>query len=162
MNNQDDPILEIIACSVEDAIAAECGGANRLEIISHYEAGGLTPSFDLVRKITTKVKIPARVMLRESEAFVVADESEIGRLSDAFSPEAEARPGRRKWTDLSSGSARLVLKLECCWAAGPMLKPLKFFASQPRSVRSISVGQCEKEGGLTARCEQNRSGNWLN
>jgi copper homeostasis protein len=81
MNQQ--PILEVIVCSVEDAVAAECGGANRLEIISHYEAGGLTPSFDLVREITSNVKIPARVMLRESEPFVVTDDVEIERLRDA-------------------------------------------------------------------------------
>src|SRR5215475_8206080 len=76
-------ILEIIVCAFEDAVAAERGGANRLEIISHYEAGGLTPSFDLVREITSTVKIPARVMLRESEPFVVTDEEEIERLRDA-------------------------------------------------------------------------------
>jgi copper homeostasis protein len=75
-------ILEIIVCTVEDAVAAERGGANRLEIISHYEAGGLTPSFDLVCEITSTVKIPARVMLRESEPFVVSDEGEIERLRD--------------------------------------------------------------------------------
>jgi len=76
-------ILEIIVCTFEDAVAAERGGANRLEIISHYEAGGLTPSFDLVREITSTVKIPARVMLRESEPFVVTDEKEIESLCDA-------------------------------------------------------------------------------
>jgi copper homeostasis protein len=76
-------ILEIIVCTVEDAVAAERGGANRLEIISHYEVGGLTPPFDLVREITSTVKIPARVMVRESEPFVVTDEEEIERLSDA-------------------------------------------------------------------------------
>jgi copper homeostasis protein len=78
-----DPILEVIVCSVEDAVAAEQGGANRLEIISHYEAGGLTPSFDLVREITSTVKIPARVMLRESEPFVVTDEAEIESVEAA-------------------------------------------------------------------------------
>ncbi|MBO0859388.1 MAG: hypothetical protein J2P21_13085 [Chloracidobacterium sp.] len=77
------PILEIIVCSIEDAVAAERGGANRLEIISHYEAGGLTPSFDLVREIISTVKIPARVMLRESRPFIVTDEEEIERLCGA-------------------------------------------------------------------------------
>ena len=77
------PILEVIVCSIEDAIAAERGGADRLEVISHYEVGGLTPSFDLVREITSTVKIPARVMLRENESFVVTDEGEIDRLRDA-------------------------------------------------------------------------------
>jgi copper homeostasis protein len=75
-------ILEIIVCTVEDAIAAERGGASRLEIISRYDVGGLTPSFDLVREITSAVKIPARVMLRESEPFVVTDQEETERLCD--------------------------------------------------------------------------------
>jgi copper homeostasis protein len=83
LDKRTDTILEIIACSVEDAVAAERGGANRLEIISHYEAGGLTPSFDLVREITSAVKIPSRVMLRETEPFVVTDERESERLLDA-------------------------------------------------------------------------------
>jgi copper homeostasis protein len=83
MEEQGEPILEIIVCTVEDAVAAERGGANRLEIISHYEVGGLTPSFDLVREVTSTVKIPARVMLRESEPFVVSDAREIERLRDA-------------------------------------------------------------------------------
>lgn len=73
-------LLEIIVCSVEDAIAAERGGANRLEVISHYEVGGLTPPVEMVREIAAQVKLPLRVMLRESEPFEVTDESEIERL----------------------------------------------------------------------------------
>lgn len=76
-------LLEMIVCSVEDAVAAERGGANRLEVISHYEVGGLTPSFGLVQEITATVKIPARVMLRETEPFVVSDEAEVERLLKA-------------------------------------------------------------------------------
>ncbi len=37
------PLLEVIACSIDDAIAAERGGAGRLEVVSSLEAGGLTP-----------------------------------------------------------------------------------------------------------------------
>ena len=77
------PILEIIVCTVEDAIAAERGAATRLEIISHYEVGGLTPSFELVREITSTVNVPARVMLRETEPFIVTNEKEIENLCDA-------------------------------------------------------------------------------
>jgi copper homeostasis protein len=76
-------LLEVIACSVEDAIAAERGGANRLEIISHYEAGGLTPPVEMVREIAAVVKIPLRVMLRETEPFDVHNEHEIEQLREA-------------------------------------------------------------------------------
>ena len=73
-------ILEVIACTVEDAIEAEQGGANRLEIISRFETGGLTPAPDLVREIKANVSLPLRVMLRESEGYNVKNETEIRRL----------------------------------------------------------------------------------
>lgn len=77
---QQKPLLEVIVCSVNDAIAAEAGGADRLEIISHFEVGGLTPPLNLVQGIIAAVHIPVRVMLRESEDFNVTDENEKLRL----------------------------------------------------------------------------------
>ena len=59
-------MLEVIACSVTDAIAAAQGGAHRIELISRFDIGGLTPSLGLVRDVIRAVKIPVRVMLRES------------------------------------------------------------------------------------------------
>ncbi len=77
------PILEVIACTLADAVAAERGGANRLEIISHFEVGGLTPQIDLVRKIISTVKIPVRVMIREVETFFIKDEKIIESLCES-------------------------------------------------------------------------------
>jgi copper homeostasis protein len=82
-------MLEIIACSVEDAVAAEAGGADRLEVISHYEVGGLTPPLEMVKEIAARVKIPLRVMVRESEPFEIRDEHEIERLCAAAKTFAE-------------------------------------------------------------------------
>ena len=75
-------MLEVIACSLTDALAAEQGGAHRIELISHFEVGGLTPSLGLVREVLRYVKIPVRVMLRESEDFNVADQAEQQRLCE--------------------------------------------------------------------------------
>ncbi|MGH9903326.1 MAG: copper homeostasis protein CutC, partial [Pyrinomonadaceae bacterium] len=75
--------LEVIACSVADAVEAERGGAGRLEIIRSFERGGLTPPFELVRDILAAVRIPVRVMLRESESYAAADEAETERLCAA-------------------------------------------------------------------------------
>jgi copper homeostasis protein len=77
------PILEVIACSVADALAAERGGAHRLEIVRALEVGGLTPPIALVRQILAVVSIPARVMLRENPGFEVANEAEIETLQEA-------------------------------------------------------------------------------
>jgi len=76
---KDGPVLEIIACSVSDAIEAQRGGAGRLEIIRDFHRGGLTPSLDLVRDILDAVSLPVRVMLREHESYEV-DEDEIKEL----------------------------------------------------------------------------------
>lgn len=74
------PILEVIACSVADAVEAEKGGASRLEIISDFERGGLTPPLELVRNILAAVSVPVRVMLRESDGYTTGGEAEIVKL----------------------------------------------------------------------------------
>ncbi len=75
-----DGILEVIACTLEDAIEAELGGANRLEVVSRFDLGGLTPSVELVAEIRARVSIPLRVMLRESESYRLSDPKEIEKL----------------------------------------------------------------------------------
>jgi copper homeostasis protein len=68
--------LEVIVCSPEDAIAAQEGGANRLEIATNLEVGGLTPPAEVVRDIIAAVRLPVRVMLRPADSFVATKESE--------------------------------------------------------------------------------------
>jgi copper homeostasis protein len=76
-------LLEVIVCSVGDAIAAERGGADRLEVICRYDVGGLTPPVKLVREMAAAVRLPLRVMLRQTEPFEVQDEREIEALCEA-------------------------------------------------------------------------------
>lgn len=76
-------VLEVIACSVRDAVAAAEGGAGRLEIISRFDLGGLTPDPGLVEAILKVVQIPVRVMLRESHGYTITDDAERRRLLDA-------------------------------------------------------------------------------
>ncbi len=77
------PLLEVIVCSVADAIEAERGGANRLEIVRDLHRGGLTPSLELVNEISHGVELPVRVMLRESIGFQTNGPDEIDRLCRA-------------------------------------------------------------------------------
>jgi len=76
-------VLEVIACSVADAIEARDGGANRLEVVSDLEQGGLTPSFELVSAIKEKVNLPLRVILRDSVGYAVHGDDEIETVSAA-------------------------------------------------------------------------------
>ena len=73
-------ILEVIVTSICDAVEAELGGADRLELVSGLEYGGLTPDIDLVRQVVERVAVPVRVMLRESAHMTVENAGEVERL----------------------------------------------------------------------------------
>lgn len=58
------PVLEVIAVNVEDAKAAEEGGADRIELVSAMSEGGLTPSYGFMEQVLSQVSIPVYVMIR--------------------------------------------------------------------------------------------------
>ncbi|MFD9501255.1 copper homeostasis protein CutC [Streptomyces sp. NPDC060035] len=66
-------VLEVIALDAEDAVAAQAGGADRLEVVTDMSADGLTPSPKTVAEIRSAVDIPLRVMLRVTDGFAVGD-----------------------------------------------------------------------------------------
>jgi copper homeostasis protein len=72
----DHTLLEVIACSLEDAVEAEAGGADRLELVSGRDIGGLTPAIALVRRIKAQLALPLRVMVRQGVGFAVGDDIE--------------------------------------------------------------------------------------
>ncbi|GAA1423569.1 copper homeostasis protein CutC [Streptomyces thermospinosisporus] len=71
-------VLEVIALDVEDAVAAQAGGADRLELVTDMAADGLTPSPRTVAAIRRAVDLPLRVMLRLADGFAAGD---VGRLA---------------------------------------------------------------------------------
>jgi copper homeostasis protein len=72
--------LEVIATSVEDAVAAERGGASRIELVAALDRGGLTPALTLVDAVLARVSLPVRVMVRDSEPHEVPNPVVRARL----------------------------------------------------------------------------------
>jgi len=72
--------LEIIACSLDDALAAYDGGATRLEVCVALEQAGLTPPLQLVEQIVSRVPMRVRIMVRERAAFAISGEAELDAL----------------------------------------------------------------------------------
>jgi copper homeostasis protein len=72
-------VLEVIALGVEDAVAAQAGGADRLELVTDMAADGLSPSVETFAGIRAAVDISLRVMLRLETGFAAGD---VARLVD--------------------------------------------------------------------------------
>ena len=75
-------LLEIIACSVEDARNAEAGGADRLEVAQDLDNEGVTPGVELVDRIRHAVSIPMHVMIRSRNAFSGFSSEEIDSMHE--------------------------------------------------------------------------------
>ncbi len=69
-------LLEIIACTPEEAAAAEAGGADRIEWIADPGVGGVTPDLSQAAAMRRAVKVPIRVMVRPRGGGFVYSEDE--------------------------------------------------------------------------------------
>lgn len=58
------PQLEIAAVTLEDAIRAQKGGADSIEVSHDLSVGGLSPDFELVQRIRDAVTLDLHVMIR--------------------------------------------------------------------------------------------------
>lgn len=73
-------ILEVAVDTLEDAIAAEAGGAHRIELCADLAADGLSPAPDLVMAVRGAVTLPIHAMVRPRPGNFFYTEDEFRRM----------------------------------------------------------------------------------
>ncbi|MGC6487559.1 MAG: copper homeostasis protein CutC [Planctomycetota bacterium] len=70
-------LVEVCVESVAGAFAAVVGGAGRLELCGHLDAGGLTPSVGLCEAVCAAVQVPVFAMIRPRAGDFLYDAAEV-------------------------------------------------------------------------------------
>ena len=70
-------ILEVCVDSVESAVNAARGGADRLELCGDLIVGGVTPSLALFERVREKVSIPIHILLRPRFGDILYSKEEL-------------------------------------------------------------------------------------
>ena len=70
-------LLEIAAGSLESALAAQAGGADRVELCGSLDGGGITPSFGMIAVARERLRIPLHVLIRPRAGDFVYSPAEL-------------------------------------------------------------------------------------
>ena len=73
-------ILEICVETLQEALAAERGGADRIELCEQLAVGGVTPRVALLRAVCDSVKIPIHSMIRPRGGEFCFSREEFGQM----------------------------------------------------------------------------------
>ena len=72
--------FECCCQSAQDAIEAQAGGAQRIELCSRLEVGGVSPSPQLIAQVLDAVSIPVNVLIRPREGDFCYNTSEAEQI----------------------------------------------------------------------------------
>jgi len=77
-------LLEISVATVEAALAAERGGADRIELCADLSAGGVTPSAELMGAVRERLQVSIFVMIRPRGGDFVYSDTEFAAMKNAI------------------------------------------------------------------------------
>lgn len=83
-------VVEIVGCSVSDAVAIEVAGADRIELCSGIVAGGVTPSSGLLKAVKAHCRLPIMAMIRPREGGFCYSSTEFETMKAEIDALAEA------------------------------------------------------------------------
>ena len=70
-------LFEICAPNIQSALAAQEAGAQRIELCSSLDQGGVTPSYGLIKAAVRHLQIPVNVLIRPREGDFCYSETEL-------------------------------------------------------------------------------------
>ena len=74
-------LIEICIDTIDSALAAENGGAHRIEVCGSLSSGGVTPSIGLIQQCVEQCGIPSMVMIRPHDGGFQYTKDEIDTMS---------------------------------------------------------------------------------
>jgi copper homeostasis protein len=74
------PLLEITVESLDTALAAERGGADRIELCAELAHGGITPSVATLRKVHEELEVPIFCIIRPRAGDFVYSDKEFAAM----------------------------------------------------------------------------------
>ena len=83
-------LLEISAETLEAALAAQRGGADRVELCGNLNLGGVTPSVELMRAVRAQLRIPIFGMIRPRGGEFVYSEAEFAEMKSSIGEAKQA------------------------------------------------------------------------
>jgi copper homeostasis protein len=75
-------MLEICVSNLQSALTAQRAAAQRIELCSALDTGGLTPSAGLLRTIRAQLRIPINVLIRPREGNFCYTDAELAIMLD--------------------------------------------------------------------------------
>ena len=73
-------LIEACVGSLAESLAAERGGALRLELCDRLDVGGTTPSVEVIDEVKRRVRIPVSVMIRPRGGSYVHTDAELDQM----------------------------------------------------------------------------------